>query len=106
MPYRMAQNGDWFEEVRIPMWLEILLQGFMDVAQSKRVSRPVRIICVTLISLVFLTGITSLFLLVFIIEGQSFLRRGVFLIMGMAILAYYLQFLKTIVCRRIGVKKP
>lgn len=36
-------------------------------------------------------------------EGEeSILKRGIFLIMGLIILAYYLQFLKTVVRRRMG----
>lgn len=79
------------------MWLDSLFQGCMDAAKSERVSKPVRIICITLVSLVFLIAISGLFLLVFVIEGQSLLRRGIFLIMGMIALASYLQFLNAIV---------
>lgn len=86
------------------MWMDALFQGIIDLAQSKRVSRPVRILCACLISLVFLISIAGLFLLVFVIEGQSFLRRGIFLLMGLAILAYYLHFLSILV--RKGGKKP
>lgn len=85
------------------MWLDLLFQGCMDAAQSERVSKPVRILCISLISLVFLIAISGLFLLVFVIEGQSLSRRGIFLIMGMIVLAYYLQFLNAIV--RKGRKK-
>ena len=86
------------------MWMDALFQGIIDLAQSKRVSRPVRILCTCLISLMFLIGIAGLFLLVFVIEGQSLLRRVVFLLMGLAILAYYLHFLSILV--RKGGKKP
>ena len=86
------------------MWMDALFQGIIDLAQSKRVSIPVRILCTCLISLVFLSGIAGLFLLVFIIEGQSLLRRGIFLPMGLAILVYYLHFLNILV--RKGGKKP
>ncbi len=86
------------------MWMDALFQGIMDLAQSKRVSRPVRILCACLISLVFLISIAGLFLLVFVIEGQSLLRRGIFLLMGLAILVYYLYFLNILV--RKGGKKP
>ena len=86
------------------MWLDVLFQGVIDLAQSEQVSRPVRIICACLISLVFLISIAGLFLLVFVIEGQSLLRRGIFLLMGLAILAYYLHFLRILV--RKGEKKP
>lgn len=82
------------------MWLEVLLHEFMDVAGSRQVSRPVRMICTILISLLFLVVLASLFLLVFVIEGQSLLRRGVFLLMGLGVLIYYLQFLKAVVCGR------
>ena len=62
------------------MWLDLLFQGCMDAAQSKQVSKPVRVFCTVLISLVFLIGIVSLFLLTFVIEGQSFLRRVAFFV--------------------------
>ena len=79
------------------MWLEVLFGELMDVAQSERVSGPVRMICVILISLAFLIGIAGLLLLVFVIEGQSFLRRCIFLILGLVIFACYLQFLNAVV---------
>lgn len=69
----------------------------MDAAQSKGVPRPIRIICIALLSLVFLIAITGLFLLVFVIEGQSLFRRGIFLIMGLIALVYFLRFLNTVV---------
>ena len=56
------------------MWLDVLFQECMDAAQSERVSRPVRILCIVLVSLVFLIAITGLFLLVFVIEGQSLFK--------------------------------
>ena len=86
------------------MWMDALFQGIMDLAQSKRVCKPARILCACLISLVFLISIAGLFLLVFVIEGQSLLRRGIFLLMGFAILAYFLHFLSILVRR--GGKKP
>lgn len=86
------------------MWLDLLFQGCMDAAQSEQVSRPVRILCIVLISLAFLIAISGLFLLVFVIEGQCLFRRGIFLAMGIIALAGYLQFLKAIVRRRR--KKP
>ena len=86
------------------MWLDILFQSCMDAAQSEGVSRPVRILCIVLISFVFLVAISGLFLLVFVIEGQSLLRRGIFLIMWMIALVCYLQFLNAIVRKR--KKKP
>ena len=86
------------------MWMDALFQGIIDLAQTERVSRPVRILCTCLISLVFLISIAGLFLLVFVIDGQSLLRRGIFLLMGLAILAYYLHFLSILV-RKDG-KKP
>lgn len=82
------------------MWLDLLFQGCMDAAQSEQVSRPVRILCIVLISLAFLIAISGLFLLVFVIEGQGLFRRGIFLAMGIIALAGYLQFLKAIVRRR------
>ncbi|WP_130869031.1 hypothetical protein [Intestinimonas massiliensis (ex Afouda et al. 2020)] len=86
------------------MWMDALFQGIIDLAQSERVSRPVRILCACLISLVFLISIAGFCLLVFVIDGQSLLRRGIFLLMGLAILAYYLHFLSILV-RKDG-KKP
>ena len=86
------------------MWMDALFQGIIDLAQSKRVPRPVRILCTCLISLVFLISIAGLFLLVFVIDGQSLLRRGIFLLMGLAILVYYLHFLNILVGK--GGKKP
>lgn len=79
------------------MWLDVLFQECMDAAQTERVFRPVRILCIALISLVFLIAIAGLFLLVFVIEGQGLVRRGVFLIMWMIALVSYLQFLHAIV---------
>ena len=46
------------------MWLDFLFQGCMDAAKSERVSKPARIICTILISLVFLIVVSGLFLLV------------------------------------------
>lgn len=88
------------------MWLEALLQAFMDVAQWEQTSRTIRMICTILVSLLFLLGIAGLFLLAFVIEGQSALRRVAFLLLGLGILAYYLQFLKTVMSRRKRNKKP
>ena len=82
------------------MWLDLLFQGCMDAAQSEQVSRPVRILCIVLISFVFLIAISGLFLLVFVIEGQGLFRRGIFLVMAIIALAGYLQFLKVIVRKR------
>lgn len=79
------------------MWLDVLFQECMDAAQSERVSRPVRILCIALISLVFLIAIAGLSLLVFVIEGQSLVRRGIFLILWMIAVISYLQFLHAIV---------
>ena len=84
------------------MWLDVLFQGCMDAAQSERVSRPVRILCIVLISLVFLIAMTGVFLLVFVIEGQSLFRRGIFLIMWMIALVSYLQFLHAIMRKGRG----
>lgn len=81
------------------MWLNVLLQEFIEVVQSDQVSGTVRTLCTILISLLFLIGITSLFLLAFVIEGQSLLRRVAFLLLGLGILGYYLQFLKIVINR-------
>lgn len=87
------------------MWFEVLLQRCTDAMQSARISGPVRILCIVLISLLFWIGMISLFLLTFVIEGQSFLRRVGFLLLGLGILGYYLQFLKTVTGKRKGGKK-
>lgn len=88
------------------MWLDVLFQGCMDAAQSQRLSRPARILCIALISLVFLIAIAGLFLLSFVIEGQSLLRRVGFLLLGLGILGYYVQFLKNVLGGKKGEKKP
>ena len=62
------------------MWLDVLFQRCIDAVQSERISEPVRVICIVLISIVFLIAIVSLFLLTFVIEGQSFLRRVAFFV--------------------------
>ena len=82
------------------MWMNPLLQALIDAAQSEQASRTIRVICTILVSLLFLIGITSLFLLVFVIEGQSLLRRVAYLLLGLGILTYYLQFLKTVMGKR------
>lgn len=87
------------------MWLDFLFQGCMDAAKSQRVSRPARIICFVLISLVFVIVVSGLFLLAFVIEGQSILRRIAFLLLGLGLLAYYLQFLKAVIGRKKSEKK-
>lgn len=86
------------------MLLDVLFQGCMDAAKSEQASRPARILCIALVSLVFLIAISGLFLLVFVIDGQSLFRRGLFFIMGMIALVSYLQFLYSIV--RTGRRKP
>ncbi|WP_297233194.1 hypothetical protein [uncultured Flavonifractor sp.] len=88
------------------MWVNPLLQALIDVAQSEQTSRAIRVICMILVSLLFLIGIASLFLLVFVIEGQSILQRGVYLLLELGILAYYLHFLRTVIGRRKRGKKP
>ena len=100
----MPDGQNWLQ-VRT-MWLEVFLEAFMEAAQSEQTSRTIRIICTVLVSLLFLTGIISLFLLVFVIEGQSLLRRAAFLLVWLGILAYFLQFLKTVLGRRKGEKRP
>lgn len=82
------------------MWFGKFLKEILDVAQGNPVSGPVRIVCIALVSLAFLMGTASLLLMAFAIEGQSLLRRSAFLLMGIGILAYYLQFLHTVVHRR------
>lgn len=87
------------------MWLDFLFQGCMDVVQSEQVSKLVRVFCTVLISLVFLIGIVRLFLLTFVIEGQSFLRRVAFLLLELGITGYYVRFLKTVMRGSKGEKK-
>lgn len=70
------------------MWLKVLLEKFMDVAQSEQISRTVRIICTIFVSLVLILGIACLFLLAFLIEEAGLFRRAVSLILGIGILAY------------------
>lgn len=82
------------------MWLKVLLEEFMDVAQSEQTSRTVRIICTIFVSLVLILGIACLFLLAFLIEEAGLFRRVASLILCIGILAYYVYFLK-IVLRRI-----
>lgn len=82
------------------MWLKVLLEEFMDVAQSEQTSRTVRIICPIFVSLALILGIACLFLLAFLIEEAGLFRRVASLILCIGILAYYVYFLK-IVLRRI-----
>ena len=82
------------------MWLNAFLQKLIEVVQSEQTSRATRIICTIFVSVLFLIGITSLFLLVFVIEGQSLLKRVGFLFLWLGILFYYLQFLKSLMRRK------
>lgn len=87
------------------MWLKVLLEEFMDVAQSEQTSRTVRIICTIFVSLVLILGIACLFLLAFLIEEAGLFRRAVSLILGIGILAYYVYFLKIVLRRIRNIKK-
>ncbi len=64
------------------MWLEIvldtLLQGLMDGAVSERISKRIRIICILLISLFFLTVVALLFLVTFLAGRRAFLEGVLF----------------------------
>ena len=82
----------------------IITKGSTYLEPLKRVSRPVRILCIALVSLVFLIALSGLFLLVFVIEGQGLFKRSIFLIVGNIALGCYLQFLSAIVRKRR--KKP
>lgn len=82
------------------MWLDLLFQDCLDAVQSEQVSKPVRVLCTALISLVFLIAISGVLLLVFVMEGQGLFRRRIFLIMGMTALACCLKILKAIVRKR------
>lgn len=77
----------------------------MDVVQSEQIFKPVRVFCIVLISLIFLIGVVSLFLLTFVIEGQSFLRRVAFLLLELGITGYYIRFLKMVMRGSKGEKK-
>ena len=85
------------------MWVNPLLQALIDAAQSEQTSRTIRIVCTILVSLLYLIGLAFLFLLVFVIEDQGLFIRGFFLVMGVIVLAGYLQLWKDIVRKR---KKP
>lgn len=87
------------------MWLKVLLEEFMDVAQSEQTSRTVRIICTIFVSLVLILGIACLFLLAFLIEEAGLFRRAASLILGIGILAYYVYFLKIVLRRIRNIKK-
>ena len=104
VPCRTARTGSWCEEVLLSVWVNPLLQALIDAAQSEQTSRTIRIVCTILVSLLYLIGLACLFLLVFVIEGQGLFIRGFFLVMGIIVLAGYLQFLKAIVRKR--EKKP
>ena len=56
-------------------------------------------------SLIFLIGVVSLFLLTFVIEGQSFLRRVAFLLLELGITGYYIRFLQMVMRGSKGEKK-
>lgn len=90
----------------LEMMLETLLQGLMSGAVSERTSKGIRIFSIILTSLLFLSVAALLLLVTFQAEGKSLLRRGAFLLMGLGILAYYLQFLNTVVRGRKGGKTP
>ena len=90
------------------MWLEfvldLLFHGTMDAAASERLSGRSRILCLRLISALFRTVITCLFLAAFLPGDRSVLRRAGFLFLGLGILLSYVKFLKSAV--RKGGKKP
>ena len=92
------------------MWLEfvlgILFQGAMDGAVSKQISRRTRIVCLIFTSLRFLLVISCLLLGAFLVEDKDLVKRGIILLVGLGILAYYLRFLKTAMDKRKREKKP
>lgn len=45
----------------------------------------------------FFVGIASMFLLSFLVEGQSPIMRGVWMVLGIGMLVYYLRLMKTVV---------
>ena len=81
------------------MLLSTFFQEMIDVAKSEQTSLPVRICCVVVTSLVFVIAIASLFLVAFVIEGQSLLRRIGFFLLGSGALGYYLDFLRHVMRR-------
>lgn len=81
------------------MLLNTLFEEIIDVAKSEHTSLPVRICCVAVTSLVFIIAIASLFLVAFVIEGQSLLRRIGFFLLGSGALGYYLDFLRHVMRR-------
>lgn len=81
------------------MLLSTLFEEIIDVAKSEQTSLPVRICCVGVTSLVFVIAIASLFLVAFVVEGQSLLKRIGFFLLGSGALGYYLDFLRHVMRR-------
>lgn len=76
------------------MWLNVLFQGLIEGMVWEKISKPVRILYTIVVSVVFFVGIASMFLLTFLVEGQSPIMRGVWLVFGICLLVYYLRLMK------------
>lgn len=81
------------------MLLSTFFQEIIDVAKSEQTSRPVRICCIAVTSLVFVIAIVSLYLVAFVVEGPGLLRRIGFFLLGSGALGYYLEFLRHVMRR-------
>lgn len=81
------------------MLLNTLFEEIIDVAKSEQTSRPVRICCIAVTSLVFVIAIASLYLVAFVVEGPGLLRRIGFFLLGSGALGYYLDFLRHVMRR-------
>lgn len=79
------------------MWLNALFQGLIEGMAWEKTLKPVRILYTIVVSVVFFVGIASMFLLTFLVEGQSPIMRGVWLVLGIGMLVYYLRLVKTVV---------
>lgn len=77
------------------MWLSDLLQVLIEVVQWEQTPKPIRIFGAVGVSLMFFIGMGSMFLLAFLVEGQSLVMRGVWLILGIGMLLYYLYWMKS-----------
>lgn len=79
------------------MWLNALFQGLIEGMVWEKTSKPIRILYTIVVSVVFFVGIASMFLLTFLVEGQSPIMRGVWMVLGIGMLVYYLRLMKTVV---------
>ena len=90
------------------MWLKIvrdlLLHGTMDAADSERISKRSRTLCLLLTSALLLSVIVCLFLTAFLPGDRSLLRRAGFLFLGLGAFFRCLEILKSV--GRKGEEKP